>query len=113
MYHISVNLAIGRREKIFRGRKKAIRGRQKIVSTFFRHLSFCGGRQKTAGASNGNVTPLGVALFFDTPLVDSSINKVPSFQIYSGATVRISCLFAKVQSINRGSQPKFLWSGGI
>ena len=50
-------LAISRREKIFggtkrsRGGKKAIRGRQKIVSTFFfRHLSFCrgggGGRQK-------------------------------------------------------------------
>ena len=41
MYYISVNLAIGRREKIFGGTKsswggkKAITGHQKIASTFF------------------------------------------------------------------------------
>ena len=57
MYHISVNLAMGQREKILgvqkapRGGKKAIMGRQKIVSTFifFRHQSFRGGAKKSAG----------------------------------------------------------------
>ena len=57
MYHISVNLAMGRREKICGvqkapgGGKKAISGRQKIVSKcrlFFPFfiLKFCGGRHK-------------------------------------------------------------------
>ena len=60
MYHMSVNLAISRRKKIFGVQKASgaakgyIRGRQKIVSTFFnfflkRHLSFCGGAKKSAG----------------------------------------------------------------
>ena len=68
MYHISVNLAISRREKSSwgtkssRGGKKAIRGPQKLVSTFFLFLDtsiYVGGAPKNQqGASNGNVTPL-------------------------------------------------------
>ena len=59
-------LAIGRCEKNSWGTKSstsmdgimAIMGRQKIVSTFFRHFSFvhCGGGKNQQGASNGNVT---------------------------------------------------------
>ena len=57
MYHISVNSAISRREKILGvqkdpgGAKKAIRprGRQQIMSNFFRHSRFCweGGQMVT------------------------------------------------------------------
>ena len=76
MYHISVNLAISRRDKIFGGTKssnagvakKAIRGRQKIVPTFllfFKTLKFLWGCQKTQQrASNGNFTPLDIVAKF-------------------------------------------------
>ena len=62
MYHISVNLAMGRRKKICGvqkapgGGKKAISGRQKIVSKcrffpLFLYLSFVGGAIKSAGGA--------------------------------------------------------------
>ena len=51
MYHISVNLAIGRREKIYSGVQKTPGQKGYKVApknsvdlfSFFRHLSFCGG----------------------------------------------------------------------
>ena len=71
MYHISANLAFGRREKNIwgykklQGGKKTIRKTEKKVATFFFFLFFLEtvknlwGRQKMSrGAPNCNVTPL-------------------------------------------------------
>ena len=70
MYHISANLAFGRREKNIwgykklQGGKKPIRKTEKKVATFFFFLETVKnlwGRQKMSrGAPNGNVTPLDV-----------------------------------------------------
>ena len=78
MYHISANLAVGRREKNIwgykklQGGKKPIRKTEKKVATFFFFFFFfffletvknLWGRQKMSrGAPNGNVTPLVVCL---------------------------------------------------
>ena len=69
MYHISANLAFGRREKNIwgykklQGGKKPIRKTEKKVATFFFFLEtvkILWRRQKNEqGAPNGNVTPLG------------------------------------------------------
>ena len=74
MYHMSANLAFGRREKNIwgykklQGGKKPIRKTEKKVATFFFFFFFffwetvknLWGRQKMSrGAPNGNVTPLG------------------------------------------------------
>ena len=75
MYHMSANLAFGRREKNIwgykklQGGKKPIRKTEKKVATFFFFFFFffletvknLWGRQKMSrGAPNGNVTPLGL-----------------------------------------------------
>ena len=44
------------------GAKKNIRGRQKQVVIFFRHSVFVGRKKTSAGAPDGNVTPLGQML---------------------------------------------------
>ena len=65
MYHISANLAFGRREKNIRGTKSS-RGRQivykrapKKLATFFSFfdIKFSWGANKINGAPDGNVTP--------------------------------------------------------
>ena len=67
MYHISANLAFGRREKNIwgykklQGGKKPIRKTGKKVATFFFFLEtkkFVGAAKNEQGAPNGNVTPL-------------------------------------------------------
>ena len=71
MYHISANLAFGRREKFFwgykklQGGKKPIRKTEKKVATFFFFFfletvkkKFVGAAKNEQGAPNGNVTPL-------------------------------------------------------
>ena len=70
MYHISANLAFGRREKIFggtkssRGREAYKKNRKKSGDLFFflfflETVKNLWGRQKMSrGAPNGNVTPL-------------------------------------------------------
>ena len=71
MYHISANLAFGRREKNIwgykklQGGKKPIRKTEKKVATFFFFFFFFGDSKKFVGAAkneqgapNCNVTPL-------------------------------------------------------
>ena len=68
MYHISANLAFGRREKNIwgykklQGGKKPIRKTGKKVATFFFFFGdskqFVGAAKNEQGAPNGNVTPL-------------------------------------------------------
>ena len=72
MYHISANLAFGRREKNIwgykklQGGKKPIRKTEKKVATFFFFFffgdskKFVGAAKNKQGAPNGNVTPLSV-----------------------------------------------------
>ena len=71
MYHISVNIAIGRRKKIFggtkssRGRQKDYKRRKKISTFFFFSFVFYYGAKKSPGAPNCNVTPLDMATCMD------------------------------------------------
>ena len=73
MYHISANLAVGRREKNIwgykklQGGKKPIRKTEKKVAIFFFFFfletvkNLWGGKKMSRGAPNGNVTPLLIA----------------------------------------------------
>ena len=75
MYHISANLAVGRREKNIWGYKKLQRGkkknRKKSGDLFFLFFFFFletvknlwGAAKNEQGAPNGNVTPLICILF--------------------------------------------------
>ena len=77
MYHISANLAFGRREKNIwgykklQGGKKPIRKTEKKVATFFfffffffgESKKFVGAAKNEQGAPNGNVTPLAFAVY--------------------------------------------------
>ena len=95
MYHISVNLAIGRREKIFgykklQGRQKGYKGWQKnsvhLFCSFFRLTFVVGPAKKSAGVSNGYVTPL----FWTTKklapkIQDLAAKNIVEIQFYTGS----------------------------
>ena len=69
MDHISANFEFGRTQKLVQkapGGQKAYNKNRKKVATFFLETNiFLGAAKKSAGAPNGNVTPLGwPALYF-------------------------------------------------